>query len=126
MTGQFVYIEIPADDNRKVREFYGSLFGWEFPQAPGPAEYHATSIADQQGAAITSMEPGKRGARSYFVVDEIRTSAARVKELGGKATEPMPIPNLGWFSNSADPHGNEFGLWEIDASAPALSPGRSG
>jgi predicted enzyme related to lactoylglutathione lyase len=66
MTGQFVYIEIPADDNRKVREFYGSLFGWEFQQAPGPAEYHTTSI------------------------------------------------------------GNEFGLWEIDASAPALSPGRSG
>jgi predicted enzyme related to lactoylglutathione lyase len=30
----------------------------------------------------------------------------------------MPIPNLGWFSNCADPHGNEFGLWEIDTSAP--------
>jgi predicted enzyme related to lactoylglutathione lyase len=119
MPGQFVYIEIPADDNQKVREFYGSLFGWEFQQVPGPAEYHTTSIGDQQGAAVTSMEPGRRGARSYFVVDEIKTSAARVKELGGDATDPMAIPSLGWFSNCADPHGNEFGLWEVDASATA-------
>jgi predicted enzyme related to lactoylglutathione lyase len=119
MSGQFVYIEIPADDNRKVREFYGSLLGWKFQQVPGPGEYHTASIADQQGAAITSMTPGKRGARSYFVVDDINASAVRVTQLGGDASDPMPVPSLGWFSNCTDPHGNEFGLWEIDASAPA-------
>jgi uncharacterized protein len=119
MPGQFVYIEIPADDNRRVREFYGAVFGWEFSQAPGPVEYSTTSIGERQGAAITSVEPGRRGARAYFVVDEINAGAARVNELGGQATDPLPIPSLGWFSNCTDPHGNEFGLWEIDASAPA-------
>lgn len=123
MAGQFTYIEIPADDNKKVREFYGSVFGWEFREFPGPAEYHMASIGPQQGAAVTSMEQGKRGARAYFVVDEINASAARVKELGGEATDPMPIPNLGWFSNCADPHGNAFGLWEVDDSAPAPQAG---
>jgi predicted enzyme related to lactoylglutathione lyase len=53
------------------------------------------------------------------VVDEIGASAERVKELGGQATDPAPIPGLGRFSNCTDPHGNEFGLWEIDASAAA-------
>jgi uncharacterized protein len=119
MAGQFVYIEIPADDAEKVRGFWGSLFGWEFRQVPGPFDYFTTQIADQQGAAITAAEHGKRGTRSYFVVDDINAGAARVRELGGDATDPQPIPQLGWLSNCEDPHGNEFGLWEIDASAPA-------
>jgi predicted enzyme related to lactoylglutathione lyase len=118
MPGQFVYIEIPADDTGKSREFWGSLFGWQFRDSPGPSEYYTTEIADQQGAAITNTEPGKRGARPYFVVDDINDGAARVNELGGKAADPMSIPNLGWFSTCTDPHGNDFGLWEIDASAP--------
>ena len=41
-----------------------------------------------------------------------------MKELGGKAGEPMPVPSMGWFSTCTDPHGNEFGLWQNDTSAP--------
>jgi uncharacterized protein len=118
MLGQFVYIEIPADDTEQARRFWGSLFGWEFSQVPGPADYHTTQIGEQQGAAVTNMERGKRGPRAYFVVDDINEGATRVRELGGQANDPMPIPNLGWLSTCSDPHGNEFGLWEIDASAP--------
>jgi predicted enzyme related to lactoylglutathione lyase len=119
MPGQFVHIEIPADDTEKGREFWGSLFGWQFQSYPGPFEYHMTQIGDQQGAAVTNMEPGKRGTRPYFLVEDINAGAARVKELGGEVNEPMPVPNMGWFSTCTDPHGNEFGLWQNDPSAPA-------
>lgn len=118
MPGQFVYIEIPADDTEEARTFWGSLFGWQFQDFAGPFEYHTTQIGDQQGAAVTNMEPGKRGTRSYFLVDDINAGAARVRELGGEAGDPGPVPNLGWFSVCKDPHGNEFGLWQIDSSAP--------
>jgi uncharacterized protein len=118
MPGQIVHIEIPADDTGRSREFWGSLFGWEFQAFPGPFEYHTTQITDEQGAAITNMEPGKRGTRSYFSVDDIRAGAARVKELGGEASDAMPVPNMGWFVTCTDPHGNEFGLWQTDESAP--------
>ena len=64
------------------------------------------------------MEPGKRGTRAYFDVDEIKAGAARVRELGGEASEPMPVPNMGWFVTCKDPHGNEFGLWQNDPAAP--------
>jgi predicted enzyme related to lactoylglutathione lyase len=119
MPGQIVHIEIPADDTEQGREFWGSLFGWEFQAYPGPSEYHTTRISDQQGAAITNMEPGKRGTRAYFAVDDINDGAARVNELGGKAEQPMPVPSMGWFATCTDPHGNEFGLWQTDTSAPA-------
>jgi predicted enzyme related to lactoylglutathione lyase len=119
MPGQIVHFEIPADDTAKGREFWGSLFGWQFESYPGPSEYHMTRIDEGTGGAITNMEPGKRGARAYFSVDDINAGAARVKELGGAAGEAMPVPNMGWFVTCTDPQGNEFGLWQNDESAPA-------
>ena len=118
MPGQIVHIEIPADDTAKSREFWGSLFGWQFQAYPGPSEYHMTRIGDQGGAAITNMEPGKRGTRAYFAVDDINSGAEQVRELGGQAGDPMPVPGMGWFSTCTDPHGNEFGLWQTDSAAP--------
>ena len=94
MPGQPVHVEIPADDTAKGRQFWGSLFGWQFESFPGPFEYHMTRISDQAGAA-------------------------RVRELGGEAGEPAPVPNMGWFAVCKDTGGNEFGLWQNDPSAPA-------
>jgi uncharacterized protein len=119
MPGEVVHLEIPADDTAKAREFWGSLFGWQFEAFPGPNEYHMTRISDGTGGAITNMEPGKRGTRVYFDVDEITAGAARVKELGGEAGEAMPVPGMGWFAVCKDSEGNEFGLWQNDPSAPA-------
>ena len=119
MPGQIVHIEIPADDTEKGREFWGGLFGWQFQVAPGTTDYYMTRISDNGGAAVTNMEPGKKGTRPYFDVDDINAGAARVKELGGQADEPMPVPNMGWFVTCTDPQGNEFGLWQNDPSAQA-------
>ena len=121
MAGQIVHLEIPADDTGKGKEFWGGLFGWQFESYPGPSEYHMTRIGDQQGAAITNMEQGKKGTRAYFDVDDINAGAAKVKELGGEADEPMPVPNMGWFATCRDPQGNEFGLWQTDPSAQAAA-----
>ncbi len=118
MAGQIVHFEIPADNTEQSREFWGGLFGWQFQAFPGPSEYHMTQIGEQTGGAITNMEPDKRGARAYFSVDEIGAGAERVRELGGQASDPMPVPEMGWFATCTDPHGNEFGLWQTDASAP--------
>jgi predicted enzyme related to lactoylglutathione lyase len=119
MPGEIVHIEIPADDTGKSREFWGGLFGWTFDSDPGPSEYHMTRVSDRTGGAITNMEPGKKGTRAYFSVDDVNAGAARVKELGGTASDAMPVPQMGWFTTCTDPHGNEFGLWQNDPSAPA-------
>ena len=118
MPGQIVHFEIPADDTAQARQFWGSLFGWEFGSYPGPSEYHMARMTEQSGVAISNMEPGKRGARAYFDVEDINAGMRRVKELGGQADEPQPVPSMGWFATCRDPHGNEFGLWQNDPSAP--------
>jgi predicted enzyme related to lactoylglutathione lyase len=119
MPGNVVHVEFPADDTAQGREFWGGLFGWQFESYPGPSEYHMTQVSDRTGGAITNMEPGKRGLRVYFDVDDVNAGAARVRELGGQAGEAMPVPSMGWFAVCSDPQGNEFGLWQNDANAPA-------
>jgi predicted enzyme related to lactoylglutathione lyase len=118
MAGEMVHVEIPADDTDKGREFWGGLFDWQFEAFPGPFEYHMTRLSEDQGAALTNMEPGKRGLRVYFDVDDINAGAARVNELGGEAGDPSPVPHMGWFAVCKDSEGNDFGLWQTDESAP--------
>src|SRR5262249_45993072 len=121
MAGQIVHIEIPPDDTAASQAFWGSLFGWQFHAYPGPFDDHMPGIGDPQGAAVPNREAGKRGPRPYFDVDDINAGAGRVRELGGEAGEPMPVPSMGWFATCTDPHGNEFGLWQTDPNAPAPS-----
>ena len=120
MAGEMVHIEIPADDTGAQRAFWGGLFGWEFQNFPSPsgAEYWMTRLSETSGAAISSMEEtGKKGTRTYFAIDDINAGAARVRELGGESSDPMPVPNMGWFVTCTDPQGSEFGLWQTDPSA---------
>jgi predicted enzyme related to lactoylglutathione lyase len=118
MPGQMVHLEIPAGDTAKAREFWGSLFGWQWQAFDGPFEYHMTRFSENTGGAIYTPEPpDKRGPRVYFDVDDINAGNARVGELGGEAGEAQPVPGMGWFSVCKDTEGNEFGLWQNDPNA---------
>ena len=43
--------------------------------------------------------------RAYFDVEDINAAAARVKELGGEAQEPRPVPGMGGAAVCTDPPG---------------------
>ena len=118
MAGDPVHVEISTNDTGKGKEFWGSLFGWQFDAIPGPFEYHMARISDQAGAAIMPAQDGKLGIRTYFDTSDVNASASRVRELGGQSSDPMPVPGMGWFATCSDPDGNEFGLWQLDTSAP--------
>jgi predicted enzyme related to lactoylglutathione lyase len=123
MAGQMVHLEIPAGDTAKAREFWGSLFGWQWQAFEGPSEYHMTRFSETTGGAIYAPdEADKRGMRVYFDVDDINAGNAKVQKLGGEAGEANAVPGMGWFSLCKDSEGNEFGLWQNDPGAPA--PGR--
>lgn len=121
MAGHMVHIEIPADDSAAARSFWSGLFGWQFQPAPGVPDYQMARLTEDTGAAVSGMEPGKRGMLTYFDVDDIGVGVARVRELGGTSSDQMPVPGMGWFATCTDPHGNDFGLWQSDPGAPAPS-----
>lgn len=117
MAGQMVHLEIPAGDTARAREFWGSLFGWEWQAFEGPSEYHMTRFSETTGGAIAPAEGSERAPRVYFDVDDINAGVSRVKELGGTSVDAMPVPGMGWFATCNDTEGNPFGLWQTDPSA---------
>ena len=117
MAGQMVHLEIPAGDTARAREFWGSLFNWEWQAFEGPSEYHMTRFSETTGGAITAAEGSERSPRVYFDVDDINAGVSRVKELGGESSDGMPVPGMGWFATCNDTEGNPFGLWQTDPSA---------
>ncbi len=56
MPGRPVHIELPAKDSATAKEFYGSLFGWQF-QSFGDMDYHMTDGVWQTDAAAPA--PGQ-------------------------------------------------------------------
>ena len=115
MAGKPVHLEIPADDTSRAQEFYKGLFGWEFQAMEGPVEYHMARISEDAGSAVLPSDTG--AIRVYFDVDDINAGASRLKELGGKADDPQPVPSMGWFVTGTDTEGNPIGLWQTDPSA---------
>ena len=111
MAGQMVHVEIPAGDTAKARAFWGGLFGWQFEPYPGPSEYHMARFTETTGGAISNMEPGKRGTRTYFAADDINAGAARVRELGGEVVTETTYDS-GPNAVCKDVQGREFQLWQ--------------
>jgi uncharacterized protein len=116
MAGKVVHVEIPAKDSGQAKEFYGSLFGWQF-QSYGEQDYHMAQFDEQSGAAISGGASGSDPV-IYFDTDDIDASISKVKELGGSTEEKMPVPGMGWFVACTDNQGTAFSLWQSDESAP--------
>ena len=119
MPGRLVHFELPAKDDARAVEFYGSLFGWTFNSADMPGiRYHMTNAGGEPAGAIYPSESGLRGPIVYFDTDDIDATLARVRELGGEAEDKQPIPGIGWFARCRDTEDNEFSLFQPDESVP--------
>ena len=117
MSGQIVHVEFLAEDVDRAQRFWSGLFGWNFGDSGMPGmDYRMAQTGEQSGAAIYASD--SRGhPKYYFDTDDIDASSAKVRELGGTADEKAPVPTHGWFAVCTDSEGNEFHLWQADASA---------
>jgi hypothetical protein len=117
MAGDIVHYEISAADVDRAQGFWSGLFGWEFGASVMPeGEYRMARTGEQSGVALSSHgEPGHPNV--YFDVDDMDAAIARVRELGGRAEDKQPVPQMGWFTACSDTEGNAFSLWQTDSSA---------
>ncbi len=125
MEGEIAYFELGVDDPTKARAFYGELFGWTFTPRPSGQGF-AISTPSLPGG----VHGGEAGARPYlffvafFVVDDMETALAKVRELGGTVdetngeTDSASQATLGRFVLCKDDQGFEFGLHQ----RPSLMP----
>jgi hypothetical protein len=119
VAGKLVHFEIPSGDTGRAKEFWGSLFGWEFQSWDGPMEYHMIQ-GTEPGGGLMPAQPGQSGLTVYFDTDDIDATAGQVESLGGTIVMgKTPIPGMGFFAFCKDTEGNDFALWQSDESASA-------
>jgi len=109
--GKIAWFELPAKDTGRAATFYGKLFGWQFQGFEGSDDYLMTYEA---GGAIHRAD-GREGLLAYFGTDDIDTAVAKVRELGGDASDKQEIPGVGHYSHCTDTEGNPFGLYQQEA-----------
>jgi len=120
-----VHFEMPAEDRKRMADFYTNVFGWQtkfFGEDMGNYVTVATSEPDENGRP---KMPGAINGGFYpkttdmpnpvpsivIAVDEIKESMKKVASAGGKVLgEPMDIPGVGSFVSFIDTEGNRVSL----------------
>ena len=115
-----VHFEMPAEDRKRMVEFYTSVFGWGAKQyGPEMGNYVVvtTTESDEKGpknpGAINggfyskTKEMGEVHPSVVISVDDIKAHVKMVEKAGGKVLgEPMEIPGVGLYVMFIDTEGN--------------------
>jgi hypothetical protein len=121
MANPVVFFEIPAQDPKKLTDFYNGVFGWTI-KAAASGDYWTVETVDAGATGINGGLMKKVGpnqtALNYVQVDSIEDASAKVTSAGGRVVHgKMAVPGQGWFAIAIDPEGNAIGLWQNDPNA---------
>jgi predicted enzyme related to lactoylglutathione lyase len=102
--------------------FYGGLLGWRVEVAGDQGPGGLRSLVGEAAVATLAAVPRQPDGREtpvawvvYLAVDDIGTTAARVRTAGGTVLAgPMEVPGSGHLAIVTDPTGAGFGLWQSD------------
>ena len=100
MNGDAYYFTIGVPDASRGEAFYSRLFGWELDHG------HILNLALCGGIAPTEFGPGPK---LYLGQDDVAAGVARVRELGGNATDPQVVRS-GEYADCTDDQGTRFSI----------------
>ncbi len=122
-----VHFEMPADDSKRMADFYSKAFGWEtqmLGEEMGNYVLANTTETDENGMP---KNPGAINGGFYMRekdtpaqhpsvvigVDDINDAMRKVTEAGGKVLgEPVEIPGYGMYVSFFDTEGNRSGIMQ--------------
>ena len=120
-----VHFELPADNKKRMTDFYSTAFGWKTEQlGPEMGEYVLVTTSEvgedhfpkQRGTINGGIyqktdDPVLNYPSVVISVDDINESIQKLKKAGGKVLgEPMPIPGIGSFVSFIDTEGNRLSI----------------
>ena len=118
-TGAIVHVEFAVKEPKKVKDFYGKLFGWKFEEIP-QFDYTTFQPASGPGGGIGPLQPGQQpGITNYLLVPSVDEYVKKVEKAGGKIlVAKREVPGQGWFAMFTDPAGTHMALWQPDHAHP--------
>jgi predicted enzyme related to lactoylglutathione lyase len=119
-----VHFEMPAEDRKRMADFYTKVFGWKTQQLGedmGNYVLAITTDSDEKGpkkpGAInggffqkTDDKPAQYSS-IVIAVEDIKEHMKNVEMAGGKVLgEPWDIPGIGVYVSFLDTEGNRIGM----------------
>ena len=123
-----VHFEMPAEDEKRMSEFYSKTFGWQTNQL-GPEMGNYVVVMTTESDKTGPLKPGAINGGFYkrtkpdqvpsvvISVDDINQAMKNVTAAGGKviggsqgADKPDNIPGVGLYASFLDTEGNRVGM----------------
>jgi predicted enzyme related to lactoylglutathione lyase len=121
-----VHFEMPAQDRKRMSEFYSKTFGWQTQQLGeemGGYVLAKTAESDEKtghpktpgqingGFYQRTDDPTSHAPSVVIAVDNLKDHIKKVTAAGGKIIgEPMPIPGVGNWVSFFDTEGNRVSM----------------
>jgi uncharacterized protein len=122
-----VHFEMPAEDRKRMSEFYSKAFGWQTQQL-GPEMGDYVLVMTTESDANGPKKPGAINGGFFtksddmpaqypsvvIAVDDIGQSMKKVSNSGGQVLgEPMDIPGVGKYVSFFDTEGNRVSMMQF-------------
>jgi predicted enzyme related to lactoylglutathione lyase len=116
-----VHFELPAEDRKRMADFYSKVFGWQTQMLGEEMGNYVTVSTTETGKDGRPKMPGAINGGLYskqkdmpdqypsivIAVEDIGESIKKITREGGKVLgEPMPIPEVGSYVSFIDTEGN--------------------
>ncbi|HSB46601.1 MAG TPA: VOC family protein [Candidatus Bilamarchaeum sp.] len=120
-----VHFELPAEDRKRMVEFYTKVFGWKADQMGPDMGNYVVVTTSESGKDGRPKNPGSINGGLYektkdmgeahpsvvIAVDDINEHMKIVEKAGGKIHgKPMDIPGVGAYVSFTDTEGNTLSL----------------
>ena len=106
------YVEFPAKDIAKAKDFFSEVFGWTFEDF-GP-EYTAFSRQGLDGGFFRSdkrVSAEEGSALIVFFSNNLEATLSKIEKAGGTIIKPVFSFPGGRRFHFGDPNGNEYAVW---------------
>lgn len=117
-----VHFELPAEDLKRSKDFYSTVFGWATQDFGADVAMVTTVDSDDNGPKVPGAINGdifQKTADSnqhpsiVMEVDSIDEYLKKIEAAGGKIIKgKQEMAGMGYYASFADTEGNVLGLWE--------------
>jgi len=119
-----VHFEMPAEDRKRMADFYTKAFGWQTHML-GPEMGNYVTVATTESDDNGPKKPGAINGGFFqkndgmpaqypsvvIAVDDINDGMKKVTDAGGKVLgDPMEIPGIGQYVSFFDTEGNRVSM----------------
>jgi len=132
-----VHFEMPAEDGKRVADFYATVFGWKTQMLGPEMGHYVLATTTESGKNGRPKNPGAINGGFFpksddkpaqypsvvIAVEDIKEHMKKVEKAGGKVLgEPWNIPGIGLYVAFFDTEGNRASM--LQPSRSMIKPKR--